>query len=438
MFRKTLVCTGLLSLLVSLQAFGQLDLTNRSTVYGTFGLTGATNREFNELLSSKGLSPTRNGYMNFGLGFQTRYNDFLVGFELFQNVGQYATFNDFTINQRSTRFYANVGYALTEEGRFQFLHYLSLGAGFLNFQMLRDTPRETFGHFLDQPQQGFILRDGDIHRGTSALTGFLTEIGFQASYDFFIPGRGEMLEVITRFGYAFSPFENSWEMAGMSFNNLMSGAFFRMGLGLTLPDQNFFYKDATLGVYFLYGPNFTAPEALNEALEDAGFEPVANRANNFGMRIMGESKQFLYAIDIYNSGHSGVANSSSTHTLNFTRMYLSGGRKFFEWKNFELGGLLGLGYANLRYTLLAQQRPEFPVLFEEPFHDGYVRTSGLALKPETSFLYGIPLTKSQLFNVVVGLNVGLELPIGSFDLLDVPMGSYVRSPYAQLVLGLRP
>ena len=54
----------------------------------------------------------------------------------------------------------------------------------------------------------------------------------------------EALEVLLKLGYAFSPFEGKWNLNDLSFESAQSGAFIRVGAGLTLPDRNFFYKDA--------------------------------------------------------------------------------------------------------------------------------------------------------------------------------------------------
>lgn len=108
---------------------------NRSTLYATYGTTGANMRIFNEMLQNKGLTPLREKYSNLGLGYQTRYNDFILGFEISQNSGKESSFESYDVNYRTTRVLLNVGYSLTEEGRFQFIHYMSVGSGFLNFQM---------------------------------------------------------------------------------------------------------------------------------------------------------------------------------------------------------------------------------------------------------------------------------------------------------------
>ena len=232
----------ILSFIVPL--FGQSEKTNRTTMYTTFGKTGANLREFNEMLDSKGLTPMRNSYSNLSFGYQTRFNDFVLGVELFQNNGLKSEFNSYIIDYQTTRFYVNVGFAFTEEGNFQLIHYMSFGSGFVNFRMLRENPVNTLDGFLQSPEHGFILREGNLHKGTLNMSGFLTEIGFQMSYDLPIPGREEAFELLARFGYSFSPFEDSWKLNDISFSNIQSGAFIRLGVGISLPDHNYFYKDA--------------------------------------------------------------------------------------------------------------------------------------------------------------------------------------------------
>ncbi len=419
-------------------AYGQVDKSNRATMYMTYGRTGANLRDFNTMLDNKGLSPMRNGYSNFSFGYQTRFNDFILGLELFQNAGLQSRFNGYELDYRTTRFYLNVGFAFTEEGRFQLIHYMSVGSGFLNFQMMKDGPNAGLSEFLQQPRQGFILRDGNIHKGSLNLTGFLTEIGFQMSYDFDIPGREEAFEIMTKFGYSFSPFEDSWKLNGISFSNAQSGAFIRVGAGISLPDHNFFYKDASIGAHFLYGYHFTAPNTLNTILEENGLQSFQDRPNNWGLKVMGESKGFLYGFDFYNLGLGGQASEQQKHTLNSVRVYANGGLKFFERRNFELGALGGVGFGNLRYTLLDTQKPNFPRLFEEPDHDGAIRARGLMAKPEAYMAYGIPLTKEKQFDLVVGVHAGYEVPLGAYRLGGVSMYQYLSNPYLQLSLGIRP
>lgn len=419
-------------------AFAQNNEGNRSTFYVTYGQTGANLRLFNEMLANKGLTPMRSGYSNLGMGYQTRYNDFILGFEIYQNAGLKSTFNGYDIDYRSTRALLNVGYALTEEGRFQFIHYMSLGSGFLNFQMLRENTAQNINQFLEQPQHGFILRDGNIHKGSRYFTGLLTEIGFQMSYDLDIPGREEVFEVMAKFGYSFSPFEESWELNGIRFGNVQSGAFFRVGTGISLPDRNFFYRDASLSAQILTGFHFTQPNRFNESLEANGLEAFEGRPNNWGVKILGESKGWLYGMDLYNLGMKGQAKENHSHTLNSVRMYGNAGYKFFERKNFEIGGLAGLGYANIRYTLTNNVKPDFPRLFEEPDFDGYLRNAGMMAKPELYIAYGIPFTSENVFNLLFSVHGGYEVPLSRYRLASVPMYQYMSNSYLHFTVGIRP
>jgi hypothetical protein len=433
-FVITVIFIGLLPLL----AFGQNNGSTRSTLYFTMGNTGANVREFNEMLENKGLTPMRKGYNNFNLGYQARYNDFIIGLDVSQNPGPGSRFNGYDIDYRSTRFNLNVGFSFTEEGRFQLIHYMAVGAGFLNFQMLQENDFSDISEFLNSPQQGFILRDGNLHEGTWKLGGFLTEFGFHLSYDLPIPGFDESLALISRFGYSFSPFEGSWNMKGLTFNNLQSGAFFRLGLGLTLPDHSYFYRDASLGAHLFYGMHFSAPEALNTQLEENGLQPFSGRPNNWGLKILGYNRQFLYGLDLFNLGLGGKASESQNHTLNSVRLYANGGLKFLDLRNIEMGALAGLGYGNLRYTLTSINKPNFPRLFEEPDFDGQLRSYGAMVKPEVFVTYGIPLSKLNFFDLILGMHVGYELPIAPFNLGGLSMYSYMSNPYLQLSVGLRP
>lgn len=419
-------------------SFAQSNKGNRSTLYTTYGTTGANMRLFNEMLDNKGLTPMRKGYSNLGLGYQTRYNDFILGFEIYQNAGLKSTFNSYDIDYRTTRVLLNVGYSLTEEGRFQFIHYMSVGSGFLNFQMLQENPAQTVNRFLESPAHGFILRDGNIHKGSRHFSGFLTEIGFQASYDLDIPGREEVLEIMAKFGYSFSPFENSWEMNGIQFSNAQSGAFIRAGVGISLPDHNFFYRDASLGIHLISGLHFTSPDQFNSLLEENGLEPFNERPNNWGVKVLGESKGWLYGVDLYNVALKGTAKENVTHTLNSVRLYGNLGRKFFERRNLELGGLAGLGYANLRYSLIDNTKPDFPLLFEEPDYDGYLRKSGIMAKPELYIMYSVPFSLDKGINLVFGVHGGYEAPLSRFRLLDTPMYKYMANPYLHFSVGIRP
>lgn len=420
-------------------SFAQSNKGNRSTLYATYGTTGANMRLFNEMLANKGLSPMRKGYSNLGLGYQTRYNDFILGFELYQNAGLKSTFNGYDLDYRTTRILLNVGYSLTEEGNFQFIHYMSVGSGFLNFQMLKENPAQTVNQFLQNPEHGFILRDGNIHKGSRNFTGLLTEIGFQASYDIEIPGREEVLEIMAKFGYSFSPFENSWELNGLQFSNAQSGAFLRAGVGISLPDHNFFYKDASLGIHLISGLHFTSPDQFNTLLVENGYEPFDDKPNNWGVKVLGESKGWLYGADIYNIALQGTAKKGYlSHTLNSVRLYGNLGKKFFERRNLELGGVAGVGYANLRYSLTDNTKPDFPMLFEEPDYDGYLRKSGMMAKPELYIMYSVPFSKDKGINLVFGIHGGYEAPLSRFRLLDTPMYKYMSNPYLHFSVGIRP
>ena len=217
-------------------------VSKRTTLYAVIGTSGAELNQFNRMLSDRGLSPLRNRYHTLGLGYQNRLNDFVFGAELYHNRSNQSDLDSYRLGHRSSRFLLNVGYAFTEESRFQLIHYMSLGVGFLNFQMLKETEVQNLPDFLTNPERGFILRENDIQRGTMRYGDFLTEIGFQLSYDFDLPGRKEALAVIAKLGYAFSPIEGKWTMSGMSFQNAQSGAFLRVGAGLTIPDRNFFLQ----------------------------------------------------------------------------------------------------------------------------------------------------------------------------------------------------
>ncbi len=425
-----------LSYIIPLQ--GQSEKTNRTTMYTTFGKTGANLREFNQMLESKGLTPMRNSYSNLSFGYLTRFNDFVLGVELFHNNGLKSEFNNYVLDYQTTRFYVNVGFAFTEEGNFQLIHYMSFGSGFVNFQMLRENPANSLGGFLQSPEHGFILREGDLHKGTLNMSGFLTEIGFQMSYDLPIPGREEAFEVLARFGYSFSPFEDSWKMNDISFGSIQSGAFIRLGVGISLPDHNYFYKDASLGAHFIYGMHFTAPDGFNRILEENGLQPFTGRPNNWGLKVLGESKGLLYGFDFYNLGLSGQANESKSHTLNSLRLYGNIGMKFFERRNLELGGLGGLGFGNIRYSLLSDTKPDFPRLFEEPLHDGYLRNAGLMAKPELYLAYGIPISALSSSKLILGIHGGYELPLSNYKLKDFSMYQYMANPYLQFSVGIRP
>ncbi|WP_373398036.1 hypothetical protein V8V91_26775 [Algoriphagus halophilus] len=136
------------------------------------GTSGAKLNQFDELLEERGLTGLRNRYNTIGLGYQVRYNDFVIGMELYHNRGSKSEFDDYKLYYRTSRALLNVGYAFIEESRFQLIHYMSVGAGFLNFQMLPQHPSENLGEFLNDPSQGYILREKDIQKGTKHYGNF--------------------------------------------------------------------------------------------------------------------------------------------------------------------------------------------------------------------------------------------------------------------------
>lgn len=425
-----------LGLAFNLQAQG--NISERSTIYFLAGSSGANLREFNEMLSDKGISNLRGGYSTLGLGYQYRLSDFILGFELYQNNGADSYFRDYVINNRSTRFYMNVGYSLTEEGKFHLIHYMSLGAGYVNFEMLKDQRKvDDLSAFLNQPEQGFILREHNIHKGTQNFGGFLTEIGFQFGYDFEVPGIEESIGLLGKFGYSFSPFEGAWKMNDITFDNLQSGAFFRLGAGISMPDQNLFFPDAGIGVHFFYGFNFTNPNQLNDYLVSNGLTPFRDTPNNFGMKIIGENRRWIYSVDVFNIANSGRADENHDHTLNSVRVYGNYGYQLYKMRNLELGVLGGLGVGNLRYTLSTDNKPDFPILFEEPDYDGYLRSRGLMAKSELMVAYAMPVFK-KMFRFVYSAHAGYELPLSSYKLGELGMSNYMAGPYLQLGIGLRP
>ena len=390
------------------------------------------------MLEDRGLSPMRNRYRSIGLGYQARINDFILGFELSQHQSKVSEFDEFEIRYRTSRALLNVGYALTEEGRFQLIHYMSIGAGYLNFEMLPKDKSQNLDLFLEKPKQGFILRENDIQKGTQYFGNFLTEIGFQLSYDFDLPGRKEAVQVLAKVGYSFSPFEGKWEMNGYSFDNTQSGAFVRLGAGISLPERNFFYKDASIGVSLFRGFHFSKPDEFNQKLSEHGFHPLEGSPSNWGLRILGETDGLLYGIDVYNSAMKGPASNFQDQSLNSLRVYANAGMKFFQFKNIAVGAMGGFGYGNLRYTLSQTEKPNFPELFEQRYFDGYLKSSGLMAKPEVLVEYGIPMTNRKLFDLVVSASAGYELALGNYRLGDLNMGKFLTGPMLGLSIGVRP
>lgn len=428
----------LLSFLFPVILQAQELINKRSSFYGFTGVSGANIRQFNEMLADRGLSPMQNRYRSFGIGYQARINDFLVGFELSQHQSKASDFDDFEIRYRTSRALFNVGYSLTEEGRFQLIHYMSLGLGYLNFEMLPADNNQNLEYFLLEPKEGFILRENDIQKGTKYFGDFLTEIGFQLSYDFDLPGRKEAVEILAKVGYSFSPFEGKWQMNGMAFDNTQAGAFLRVGAGFSLPDRNFFYKDASIGISFIRGMHFRKPDVFNAELEKLGYMPLEGRPSNWGLRILGETDGLLYGIDVFNSALEGSASNFQSQSLNSLRFYGNVGMKFFQLKNFAIGAMGGVGYGNIRYTLSQIEKPDFPELFEQRNFDGYLRSSGIMAKPEVIFEYGIPVTNRNLFDIVLSASAGYELALGNYRLGELGMSKFLSGPMVGLSVGVRP
>lgn len=419
-------------------SFGQGLVNKRPTFYVYSGVSGANLTQFNKMLEDRGLSRLQNRYRSYGLGYQARINDFIIGFDLSQHQSKTSELDEFAIKYRTSRAMINVGYSMTEEGRFQLVHYMALGFGYMNFQMLPQAQTRNLEEFLIDPQQGFILRKNDIQKGTQYYGDFLTEIGFQLSYDFDIPGRKEAIQVMAKGGYSFSPFEGSWEMNGISFDNAQSGAFFRVGAGISLPEKNFFYKDASVTISLLRGIHFTKPTEFNEVLVKHNYTPLEGAPANWGLRILGETGGLMYGLDVFNLAMKGQASNFQNHSLNSLRLYANGGMKFLQYKNFALGALTGLGYGNLRYTLAQNEKPDFPELMEKRKFDGYLKSSGLMLKPEAMIEYGIPMTKRKFFDLVLTASAGYELALPGYKLGDLQMNKYMSGGFLTFGIGVRP
>jgi len=369
---------------------------------------------------------------------QSRLNDLVVGFEIYQNSGGNGKLDDYRIDYRTSRALVNIGYSFTEESRFQLIHYMSLGVGFLNFQMLPMEEASQIDQFLEDPARGFVLRENDIQKGTSKYGNFLTEIGFHLSYDFALPGREEAISLIGKFGYSFSPFQGEWTMNGVSFENTQEGAFLRVGAGITIPDRNFFYKDASISFSLLNGFHFTKPNQLNSRLSEAGLNPFEGTPSNLGLKILGQNEKLLYGLEIYNLALDGRASDFQSHSLNSLRLYGDFGWKIFQVDNFATGVLGGLGYGNIRYTITQDNKPDFPQLFEERNFDGYLRNGGLMGKPEVFFEYGLPIQDGRLFDLVFSTSFGYEFPLSNYRLADLSMAKYMAAPYWNLAIGIRP
>lgn len=436
MMPRLLLLFSLLLLGAGLQAQG--FLANRPSIYGFTGTSGANLSQFNALLDERGILPIPNKYNSFGLGYQARLNDVIFGVELSQHQSQPAEIGVHDFQYRGSRALLNLGYSLTEEGKFQLIHYLSLGVGYLNVQLLPKEQSTSLESFLKNPGQGFILRENNIQNGTQYFGDFLTEIGFQLSYDFPIPNRKEALVVIAKAGYAFSPFVDSWKMNGLSFDNAQAGAFFRVGTGISLPDRNFFYKDATIGVSMIRGFHFSKPEKFNAYLQEQGYQALEGSPSQLGLRILGETDGLLYGMDVFNVVQKGRASTTQSHSLNSLRIYANVGKKLFQYKNWGIGAMAGLGYGNLRYSLLQDVKPDFPALLDQRNFDGYLRKSGISLKPELLLEYGLPMTKRKIFDVVFSTSAGYEQAIPGFKLGGLSMNSYQSGPFLTFGVGIRP
>lgn len=410
----------------------------RSSLNLYLGTSGANVRQFNEILEERGGEHVKSGYGTMGMGYQTRFNDFIVGAEIYHNSGGNASYLDYDIDFRTTRLFLNVGYSYTEEGRFHLIHYMSLGLGSMNFQMLKPLNGEAIDAFLAQPERGYILRKNNIQRGTQYFGGFLTEIGFQVGYDLYVPRMEEVVSLIAKFGYSFNPFEESWNKKEVSFDNTQNGAFLRMGAAISLPESRYFYRDASLGLQAFYGLHFTKPNELNRHLRDNGYQPFSGIPENIGLKVLGEKQGVLYGIDLYNLAMSEVANSAYVQTLNSIRVYANWGRKVFDHRNIEMGLVGGVGYGNLRYSLVHRRKPDFPGLLDIPDYDGELKSGGVMVKPEIFLDYAMPLSKKKSVDLIYSVNAGYELPIGSYELADLGMRSFMSGPYLQFGLGVRP
>ena len=425
-------------LLLGADLLAQGFLANRSSIYAYTGTSGANLSQFNALLDERGILPIQNKYNSFGLGYQARLNDIIFGVELSQHQSQPAEIGEHRFQYRASRAMVNLGYSLTEEGKFQLIHYLSMGLGYMNVQLLPQEQSKDLKTFLQDPEQGFVLRKNDIQRGTLNYGNFLTEIGFQLSYDFPIPNRKEALVVIAKAGYAFSPFEDSWKMNGLSFDNAQAGAFFRVGTGISLPDRNFTYKDATIGISLIRGFHFSKPEKFNTYLQEQGYQAFEGSPFQLGLRILGETDGLLYGMDVFNVAQKGRASTTQSHSLNSLRIYANVGKKLFQYKNWGIGAMGGLGYGNLRYSLLQDVKPDFPALLDQRNFDGYLHKSGIFLKPELLLEYGLPMTKRKIFDVVFSTSAGYEQAIPGFKLGGFSMNSYQSGPFLTFGIGIRP
>ena len=227
-------------------------------------------------------------------------------------------------------------------------------------------------------------------------------------------------------------------MNGINFDNTQSGAFVRLGAGISLPDRNFFYKDASIAVSLIRGVHFTNAKEFNSKLESAGLNPLNGTPSNLGLRILGNTDRLLYGAELYNLALKGRATTEKKHSLNSLRVYGNMGYNLIEFRNFGLGALAGLGYGNIRYTLSSELKPDFPELFEQREFDGYLKNSGLMIKPEVFVEYGIPMTKRKLFNMVFTAAAGYELPLANYKLGNQSMSAFMAGPYLSFGVGVRP
>jgi hypothetical protein len=138
---------------------GQQLVTKRPTFYALLGTSGGKLNQFDKLLLDRGLSGLRNRYQTIGVGYQTRINDFVLGMDILHNRGGVSKLDDYRMNYRTSRALLNIGYAFTEESRFQLIHYMSLGVGFLNFQMLPSQHPEKLDSFLATTEKRYSKGD---------------------------------------------------------------------------------------------------------------------------------------------------------------------------------------------------------------------------------------------------------------------------------------
>ena len=115
-FLRISFITLFLGFTLSLSA--QQLVTKRSAFYVMAGTSGAKLRQLDQLLEDRGLTGLRNKYHTIGLGYQARYNDFVIGMELYHNRGAKSEFDDYALNYRTSRALLNVGCAFIEVSKF--------------------------------------------------------------------------------------------------------------------------------------------------------------------------------------------------------------------------------------------------------------------------------------------------------------------------------